>query len=108
MSIYSKQSRQTILGRYARVGPSILDYQSAIADIGIIYASASIHSGWELQEVADNDGVIQLESSSIPLGSHAFAIIGYTKLGFLVLNSSGIEWGGWSETPSERPLPPHG
>jgi len=97
----AKQSRQTILGRYARVGPSILDYQSAIADIGIIYASASIHSGWELEEVKDNDGVIQLKSSGIPLGNHAFAIIGYTKSGFLVLNSSGIEWGGWSETPSE-------
>ena len=97
----AKQSRQTILGRYARVGPSILDYQSAIADIGIIYASASIHSGWELQEVTDNDGVIQRKSSSVPLGNHAFAIIGYTRLGFLVLNSSGIEWGGWSETPSE-------
>lgn len=97
----AKQSRQTILGRYARVGPSILDYQSAIADIGIIYASASIHSGWELQEVTDNDGVIQRKSSSSPLGNHAFAIIGYTQLGFLVLNSSGIEWGGWSETPSE-------
>jgi hypothetical protein len=97
----AKQSRQTILGRYARVGPSILDYQSAIADIGIIYASASIHSGWELQEVTDNDGVIQRKSSSVPLGNHAFAIIGYTRSGFLVLNSSGIEWGGWSETPSE-------
>lgn len=97
----AKQSRQTILGRYARVGPSILDYQSAIADIGIIYASASIHSGWELQEVTDNDGVIQRKSSSVPLGNHAFVIIGYTRLGFLVLNSSGIEWGGWSETPSE-------
>lgn len=97
----AKQSRQTILGRYARVGPSILDYQSAIADIGIIYASASIHSGWESQEVKDNDGVIQRMSTSVPLGNHAFAIIGYTKSGFLVLNSSGIEWGGWSETLSE-------
>lgn len=97
----SKQSRQTVLGRYARVGPSILDYQSAIADIGIIYASALIHSGWELQEVKDNDGVIQHKSTSIPLGNHAFAIIGYTESGFLVLNSSGIEWGGWSETPVE-------
>ena len=97
----AKQSRQTILGRYARVGPSILDYQSAIADIGIIYASASIHSGWELEAVKDNDGVIQFKSSGIPLGNHAFAIIGYTKSGFLVLNSSGIEWGGWSETPSK-------
>jgi hypothetical protein len=97
----AKHSRQTILGRYARVGPSILDYQSAINDIGIIYASASIHSGWELEEVKNNDGVILHKSTSAPLGNHAFAIIGYTQSGFLVLNSSGIEWGGWSETPLE-------
>ncbi len=93
----AKQSRQTILGRYARVGPSIQDYQSAIADIGIIYASASIHSGWELNEVRKNEGVIRSDTIHSPLGNHAFAIIGYNKSGFLVLNSSGIDWGCWSD-----------
>lgn len=93
----AKQSRGTILGRYARIGPSILDYQSAIAHVGIIYASASIHSGWELSEVRDNNGLIRSAPVQSPLGNHAFAIIGYNESGFLVLNSSGIDWGCWSD-----------
>ena len=101
----AKQSRETVLGRYARIGPSILDYQSAIAEIGIIYASASIHSGWELQEVRDNNGVIRAIPSSTPLGNHAFAIIGFNKVGFFVLNSSGIDWGCWSDSPESDSWP---
>ena len=93
----AKQSRQTVLGRYARVGPSLLDYQSAIAHVGIVYVSAAIHSGWELNAVQDNRGAIKYVPSQSPLGNHAFAIIGYNESGFLVLNSAGISWGCWSD-----------
>ena len=93
----AKASRETSLGRYARVGPNILDYQSAIAHVGIVYASASIHSGWELNAVRDNQGVIGCPPGVLTLGNHAFAIVGYNENGFLVLNSAGIDWGCWSD-----------
>lgn len=93
----AQQSRQTILGHYARLGPSILDYQAAIARVGIIYTSASIHTGWQLEAVRDQAGVIAWDAQQTPLGNHAFALIGYTESGFLVLNSAGIDWGCWSD-----------
>lgn len=93
----AQQSRQTILGHYARLGPSILDYQAAIAQVGIIYASASIHTGWQLDAVRERDGVIAWDAQQTPLGNHAFALIGYNESGFLVLNSAGIDWGCWRD-----------
>jgi hypothetical protein len=89
-------SRGTVLGHYARLGPSILDYQSAIMHIGIIYASASVDTGWNADAVRQHDGVIRSGPDQDPLGNHAFVIIGYTNSGFLVLNSAGTDWGGWS------------
>lgn len=93
----AKKSRETILGTYARVAQRILDYQSAIAQIGIIYVSASIHCGWEAAAINAHAGTIPFEASTPKLGNHAFAIIGYTETGFLVLNSAGEDWGKWKD-----------
>lgn len=93
----AKKSRETILGTYARVAQRILDYQSAIAQIGIVYASASIHCGWEAAAITAHAGTIPFEATNAKLGNHAFAIIGYTESGFLVLNSAGEDWGKWKD-----------
>ncbi|MEB3322747.1 MAG: C1 family peptidase, partial [Synechococcaceae cyanobacterium] len=91
----ARQSRHTILGRYARLRPSLLDVQTALVHVGIVYASARIHRGWT-EGPAHGDGRIPFEPQSASLGGHAFALIGYTEQGFLVLNSAGPQWGGWS------------
>ncbi len=96
----AKESRQTVLGRYLRIVPRLLDYQSAIIDAGIIYVSATIHSGWDLLNVQDNQGVISYHPDFEIRGNHAFAIIGYNEHGFLVLNSQGPDWGLWRDNDS--------
>lgn len=93
----AKASRETVLGRYLRVAPNLLDYHSAIIDTGIIYVSAQIHSGWDLQNVRDHDGAIIYSPEYEPRGNHAFAVIGYNERGFLVLNSHGPDWGHWRD-----------
>ncbi|XOC78093.1 C1 family peptidase [Microvirga sp. M2] len=83
----AKEARETRLGAYFRVQPDISDYHAALNDIGVIYASAQIHSHWDTPK----DGLI--EPGGDPAGGHAFAIVGYDETGFWVLNSWGAEWG---------------
>ncbi|MBI5015712.1 MAG: C1 family peptidase [Deltaproteobacteria bacterium] len=79
------------LGAYYRVNKdSVTDLQSAIHEVGAVYASASVHRGWFL-ESAPTLPVIREASGET--GGHAFALIGYTPQGFLVQNSWGPSWG---------------
>ena len=61
---------------------------AAIAEVGILYATATVHSGWEK---VDAEGTIPLETT--PLGGHAFAIVAYDTQGFWIQNSWGPDWG---------------
>jgi hypothetical protein len=61
---------------------------SAMAEVGVLYATASVHEGWE---ATGGDGVIPL--SETMLGGHAFAIVAYERRGFWVQNSWGLGWG---------------
>jgi hypothetical protein len=83
----AKEAREMRLGAYLRVQPDISDYHAALNDIGVIYASAQIHSHWENLK----EGLIQ--PGGDPVGGHAFAIVGYDDTGFWVLNSWGSDWG---------------
>ncbi len=77
------------LGAYYRVRHLYLNnMQAALAETGILYASASVHRGW--QQVG-NDGVIPYSKEKI--GGHAFALVGYDDRGFWVQNSWGPKWG---------------
>jgi predicted alpha/beta hydrolase family esterase len=77
------------LGAYYRVNhKDIVAMHSAIAEVGILYATADVHAGWE---AVDEDGVIEL--SSKVLGGHAFAIVAYDARGFWIQNSWGPKWG---------------
>lgn len=74
------------LGAYYRVNhKDLVCMHSALSEVGILYASCAVHSGWM---AVGSDGHIQ-RSSSI-LGGHAFAIVGYDEEGFWIQNS----WGG--------------
>lgn len=83
------EAMQHPLGAYYRVNhKDLVCMHSALAEVGILYASSKVHSGW--MEVG-GDGHIQLNSCIE--GGHAFAIIGYDAEGFWIQNSWGHEYG---------------
>ncbi|MFT3815309.1 MAG: hypothetical protein QM740_18360 [Acidovorax sp.] len=61
---------------------------SAIAEVGVLYATCTVHEGWSH---VGADGMIT-QSSAI-LGGHAFAIVAYDERGFWIQNSWGSDWG---------------
>ncbi|HIC80050.1 MAG TPA: peptidase C1 [Kiloniellaceae bacterium] len=78
------------LGAYYRVRHLHLNQmQSALNEVGILYASAAVHEGW--YEVNKRSGRIPYRSAKV--GGHAFAIVGYDERGFWVQNSWGPTWG---------------
>jgi hypothetical protein len=77
------------LGAYFRVNhKDLVAMHAAITETKILYASATVHTGWE--KVKSN-GKVRFETK--PLGGHAFAIVGYDKEGFWIQNSWGEDWG---------------
>src|SRR6185503_12166757 len=85
--VMAKEARETRLGAYLRLEPDISDYHAALNEVGVIYASAQIHTGWDHPV----DGCITPNGK--PVGGHAFAIVGYDDQGFWILNSWGDKWG---------------
>lgn len=78
------------LGNYFRVHHhNISHLHSAIVEVGILYASADIHTGWF--EADAETGRIPLRH--VHAGGHAFAIVGYDLEGLWIQNSWGRGWG---------------
>jgi hypothetical protein len=78
------------LGAYYRVQRRRSDLHAALNEVGAVFATAATHNGWDQPE----NGVIQLPPAPEETGGHAFAIVGYTKDGFIIQNSWGEDWGG--------------
>jgi len=79
------------LGSYLRVNhKDVIAMHSAITEVGILYATASVHDGWE--HVGRN-GIVAYGDRSTVIGGHAFAIVAYDKDGFWIQNSWGRDWG---------------
>ena len=77
------------LGSYFRVNhEDLVAMHSALAEVGILYATATVHAGWGQ---IDPDGVIPFTDEK--LGGHAFAIVGYDERGFWIQNSWDETWG---------------
>lgn len=82
-------ARRRPLGAYFRVNHlDLVAMHSAIAEVGILYATASVHEGWNR---VGRDGNIRREGRL--LGGHAFAIVAYDDEGFWLQNSWGKDWG---------------
>jgi hypothetical protein len=78
------------LGAYFRVNhKDLISMHSAINETGILYATSSVHEGW--QQI--KKGTSQLEYRPGSIGGHAFAIVGYDRRGFWIQNSWGPDWG---------------
>lgn len=90
------------LGAYFRVDTDMIpDIHSALAEAGVLYASALTHAGWDALHHAtpsrppsspDEFPVIETREG-LPDAGHAFAIVGYTARGFVIHNSWGDTWG---------------
>ncbi len=81
------------LGAYLRVNHNdLVAMHSAIAEVGILYSTAMVHSGWEDPSVRKT-GLIPYDGKMKMLGGHAFAIVGYDEDGFWIQNSWGDKWG---------------
>lgn len=96
---WAENAAQRPLGVYYRVEKDALsDMQAAIQEVGAIYVSANVHSGWNLPQVNKAAGhgglpMISWEKGQGKTGGHAFAIVGYNERGFVVQNSWGEKWG---------------
>jgi len=77
------------LGAYFRVNhQDIVAMHAALAEVGILYATASVHTGWD---AVGADGLIEYAEKMT--GGHAFAIVAYDENGFWIQNSWGANWG---------------
>lgn len=84
------------LGAYYRIDPrSVTDMHVALNEVGILYATAACHSGWDegLGKKSERVWRIPRRKAGPADGGHAFAIIGYNRDGFLIQNSWGSAWG---------------
>jgi hypothetical protein len=86
------------LGAYYRVDPrSVTDMHVALNEVGILYASALCHGGWDegtdAKKPKQGLWAIPYRKAEATDGGHAFAIVGYTRDGFIVHNSWGTAWG---------------
>jgi Papain family cysteine protease len=95
------QARNVTLGAYYRVRSFINDYHAALVEAGALYVAAKLHRGWDnpAKGVIDpkaTEGVLRADG-------HAFVIVGYTRTGFLVLNSWGENWGRYRLDDTELP-----
>lgn len=78
------------LGAYFRVNhKDLVGIHSAITEAGVLFATCRVHQGWSKVLTGDRD----IAYSSIKLGGHAFAIVGYDKSGLWIQNSWGESWG---------------
>ncbi len=100
------ESRGTPGGAYFRVSHrEIRDMHAALNEVGILYATLMVHSGWAKPgpssvtlSYGEEDNLREVELPVIERmgradGGHAIAIVGYTQDGFVVQNSWGQEWG---------------
>lgn len=86
------------LGAYYRVDSrSVTDMHAAIHEVGVLYASAICHAGWDagsrLAPAARRGWAIPYQKAAPSDGGHAFLMVGYDQRGFLILNSWGSDWG---------------
>jgi hypothetical protein len=105
---FTRHCAERPLGAYYRVNALRLDdMQSAINELHAIVASAVVDNSWaepiEMKRGKETLYVIMPAVDSGEAGGHAFAIVGYNEVGFLVQNSWGSDWGkdGFATLPYE-------
>jgi predicted alpha/beta hydrolase family esterase len=86
-------------GAYYRVQHrSIRDMHAALADVGILYVTLMVHTGWndpksERRQAGAGRRLPTIRREGRATDGHAVAFVGYTRDGFIVQNSWGASWG---------------
>lgn len=88
------------LGAYYRIDTrSVTDMHVALNEVGILYASAACHAGWDegfnvkTTRTKDDYWIIPTQKALASDGGHAFVIVGYNSRGFIIQNSWDTTWG---------------
>lgn len=89
----AKAARACVMGAYYRLRPELNDYHVALNEVGAIFVSADVHSGWYAPSPIKKNGLAVIKPSPTKDGGHAFALVGYNDQGFIVQNSWGKKWG---------------
>ena len=89
----AKAARENPLVAYYRLRPNIVDYHAALNEVDALFVSARVHSGWFSPKKGTGHNLAIIQPDPTPAGGHAFAIVGYNTLGFIVQNSWGKNWG---------------
>jgi hypothetical protein len=100
--------RDRPLGAFYRVNAFRLDdVQSAITELSAIAVSGVIHEGWKTpvprRKGSEVVHVVTRPVNAKVVGGHAYCLVGYNEIGFLVQNSWGTSWGngGFATLPYE-------
>ena len=89
----AQSARKNPLGAYYRLRPDVVDYHAALNEVDAVYVSARVHEGWFEPKAGRNRRLAVIQPHQNYIGGHAFAIVGYNDLGFIVQNSWGKSWG---------------
>jgi len=111
---WAEDATRRPLGVYYRVDKlSVVDLQGAIAEIGAVFASGTAHDGWDAVLQKGKALPPPRSHAELPVigpmvdpkqsGGHAFALVGYNEIGFIIQNSWGLRWGasGFAVLPYE-------
>jgi hypothetical protein len=97
---FIRACRERPLGAYYRVNAFRLDdMQSAINELFAVAVSGAVHDGWRVPVEMEDEitgkrlHVIVRSPKDESLGGHAYILVGYNRIGFLVQNSWGTDWG---------------
>ncbi len=97
---WDSDAAEQTLGVYYRIDPlAITDMQAAIMEVKAIYVSSYTHKGWDkVKNCASPTShaalpVIDFDGRPSRSGGHAFALVGFNRIGFVIQNSWGDRWG---------------
>ncbi|MCR4299655.1 MAG: peptidoglycan-binding protein [Gallionella sp.] len=101
ISGWDSDAVERTLGVYYRIDTqAITDLQAAIQEVGAIYASSYTHKGWDTVKTSARPPashatlpVIAYDGKPSRSGGHAFALVGFNRVGFVIQNSWGDKWG---------------
>lgn len=101
ISGWDSDAIEQTLGVYYRIDPqAITDLQAAILEVGAIYVSSYTHKGWDAVKTSAKPPtshatlpVIEYDGKPSRSGGHAFALVGFNRVGFVIQNSWGDKWG---------------
>jgi len=86
--------RRPIAAYYRILDSDVSHVQAAVFEADAVMASAWIHSGWRHDQLeTSRTGILRIPRKMGERGLHAFAIVGYTREGFLIQNSWDSRWG---------------